>query len=130
MTQINQKLIVITRRDLSPGYQAVQSAHAAVDFQHQHPQLAKDWNTNSNYLIILSAKNEEQLKKYIWKFQKSELCHTVFREPDIGNEITAICVQPSEKTRKLTCHLPLALSEYFNDPLTENQENYSYITNS
>ena len=94
------------------------AAHAAVDFQHQHPQIAKDWHKNSNYLIILSVKNEEQLKKYIWKFQRADLCHVVFREPDIGNEITAICVQPSEKSRKLTSHIPLALREYFNEPLT------------
>jgi peptidyl-tRNA hydrolase len=87
----------------------VQATHAAVDFQHQHPQIAKDWNTQSNYLIILSVKDEEHLKKYIHKFQRADLCHVVFKEPDIGNEITAICVQPSEKTRKLTCHLPLAL---------------------
>ena len=118
MTQVNSKLIVITRRDLSPGYQAVQASHAAVDFQHQHPQIAKDWNKNSNYLIILSVENEEQLKKLIWKFQKSNLCHTVFREPDIDNQITAICVEPSEKTRKLTAHLPLALTE-FNDSVTK-----------
>lgn len=95
----------------------VQAAHAAVDFQHQHPQLAKEWNTNSNYLIILAVENEEKLKKYIQKFQKAKLCHVVFKEPDIGNEITALCVQPSEMSRKLTCHLPLDLKE-FNEQLT------------
>ena len=118
MTQINQKLIVITRQDLSPGYQAVQAAHAAIDFQHQYPQIAKDWNKNSKYLIILSVENEEKLKKYIRKFQNANLYHVVFKEPDIGNEITAICVQPSEKSRKLTAHLPLALKGYFNKVLT------------
>jgi hypothetical protein len=33
----------------------------------------------------------------------------VFREPDINNEITAIAVEPSEKSRKLCSNLPLAL---------------------
>jgi peptidyl-tRNA hydrolase len=95
-----------------------QSAHAAIDFQHQHPEIAKNWNRNSNYLIILSVENEERLKKYINKFKKAKLCHTIFREPDIGNEITAICVQPSEDTRKLTSHLPLALKNTLTNTLT------------
>lgn len=111
MTQINQKLIIITRRDLHPGYQAVQSSHAGIDFQHQHPEIAKQWNKESNYLIILSVANEEQLFLYLEKFNFHNIKTTVFREPDIGNEITAIAVEPSEKTRKLTSKLPLALKE-------------------
>lgn len=89
-----------------------QSAHAGIDFQHQHPQIAKDWNENSNYLIILSVENEEKLKQYIYKFQKHNLCHTIFREPDIDNEITAVCVEPGERSQKLTSNILLALKEF------------------
>jgi peptidyl-tRNA hydrolase len=95
-----------------------QAAHAGIDFQHQHPEIAKDWNRNSNYLIILSVENEAELQKYIYKFNHYGLCHTVFREPDIDNQITAVCVQPGERTSRLTSHLPLALGEYINAPLT------------
>ena len=109
--QINDKLIVITRRDLHPGYQAVQAAHAAVDFQHQHPEIAKKWNSQSNYLIILSVKNEEQLSLLLKKAKFKELKHTVFREPDIGDEITAIALEPGDRAKKLTNRLPLALKE-------------------
>lgn len=112
MTQINQKLIIITRRDLHPGYQAVQSSHCGIDFQHQHPKIAKQWNDNSNYLVILSVENEEQLLLFLEKFKKHNLKTTIFKEPDIGNEVTAIAVQPSEKSKKLTSNLPLALKEY------------------
>ena len=111
MKQINQKLVIITRRDLSPGYQAVQASHAGIDFQHQHPEIAKQWNKESNYLIILSVENEDQLSLYLEKFKFYNIKTTTFREPDIGNEITAIAVEPSEKTRKLTSKLPLALKE-------------------
>ena len=110
--QINQKLIIITRRDLHPGYQAVQSSHAGIDFQHQHPEIAKQWNKQSNYLIILSVENEEQLLLFIEKFKYFDIKTTIFREPDIGNEITAIAAEPGEKTKKLTAKLPLALKEY------------------
>ena len=112
MKQVHQKLIIITRRDLHPGYQAVQSSHAGIDFQHQHPEISKQWNTKSNYLIILSVENEEQLSLFIKKFKYHNLKTTVFREPDIDNQITAIVVEPGEKSKKLTSNLPLALKEY------------------
>ena len=89
----------------------LQSAHAGIDFQHQHPEIAKQWNKESNYLIILSVENEEQLSLYLEKFKFYNIKTTAFREPDIGNVITAIAVEPSEKTRKLTSKLPLALKE-------------------
>ena len=109
--QVNQKLIIITRRDLHPGYQAVQSSHAGIDFQHQYPEIAKQWNEQSNYLIILSVENEVQLLKYLRKFKMYDLKTTTFREPDIGNQITAIAVEPSERSKKICSNLPLALKE-------------------
>lgn len=36
-----------------------------------------------------------------------DIKHTVFREPDLNNEITAVCFEPSEKSRKLTSSLRL-----------------------
>ena len=111
MTQINQKLVIITRQDLHPGYQAVQSAHAGIDFQHEYPEIAKQWNKQSNYLIILSVENEEQLFLCLEKFNYYNLKTTAFREPDIGDELTAIAVEPSPRTKKLTSKLPLALKE-------------------
>lgn len=111
MTQINQKLIVITRRDLSPGCQAVQAAHAAIEFQHEHFKIAKQWNSESKYLIFLSVQNEQSLLILLEKIQKHGLKYSVFREPDINNEITAIAMEPSDKSKKLCSNLPLALKE-------------------
>jgi hypothetical protein len=39
---------------------------------------------------------------------------SVFREPDIGNEITAIAIQPGETSKKLVRNLPLGLKEFKN----------------
>lgn len=52
------KLFVIVRNDLPMNVQAVQAAHAAIDFQHLHKKTAEDWKTASNTLAILSAKDE------------------------------------------------------------------------
>jgi len=89
----------------------VQSSHAGIDFQHQYPEIAERWNKESNYLIILSVENEEQLLLYLQKFDFYNIKTTTFREPDIGNKITAIVAAPGEKTRKITKKLPLALKE-------------------
>lgn len=111
MSQVNQKLITITRRDLDPGYQAVQAAHAAIEFQHEHPTVSKSWNEQSKYLIFLSVHDEQQLINYIDKFKKHDLKYTTFKEPDIGNQITAVAVEPCELSKKLCSNLPLMLKE-------------------
>ena len=112
MKQANQKLIVITRRDISPGYQAVQSAHAAIEFQYEHPEIAKEWNTNSKYLIFLSVENEEALQRLLQKIQIRNLKYSTFFEPDIGNQLTAVALEPGQLSEKLVSNLPLTLREY------------------
>ncbi len=109
MLQNNSKLVVVTRQDLSPGLQAVQSAHSAIDFLFKHPELAKEWHTVSNYLIFVSAKDEKELEFLSEKCKLKKVIHTVFRESDLENQITAICLEPSEQTQKLISSFPLTL---------------------
>lgn len=107
-TQINNsKLRVITRRDLPVSYQAVQSGHAGIQFQHEHPELATDWHTNSNYLIFLTTENENSLKEFIKKADSKNITISIFREPDIDNEITAIAIEPCDNSRRMCGSLPL-----------------------
>ena len=94
--------------------QSVQSAHAAIDFQHEHPELAKEWQTKSNYLAFLTVADEEQLIKLISKAILTGIKHTIFREPDIDNQITAVAFEPSEASRKLTSSCPLLGKEAIN----------------
>jgi hypothetical protein len=54
------------------------------------------------------------LIKLIDKFNENGLRVSIFREPDIDNQITAIAVEPSNITRKLTSNLPLMLKELNN----------------
>jgi hypothetical protein len=90
----------------------VQACHAAIEFQHEHPEIAKQWNTHSKYLVFLSVENEQELYKYLEKIQFYELKYTTFFEPDIGNQLTAIALQPDKLSYKITSNLPLALKEY------------------
>lgn len=108
MMQINnEKLVIVTREDLSLGYQAVQAAHAAIDFTFEHPNRAGPWHKESNYLVILSLKNEKQLELLIRRCEDLNLKFTIFREPDIDNEITALAIEPSLVTQKLVSKIPL-----------------------
>ena len=88
-TQI-KKLITVTREDLAPGYQAVQAAHSAIKFQHDFPRISKRWNKYSQYLIFLSIKDESSLQDLIDIAIQKKIKHTIFREPDIDNEITSV----------------------------------------
>ena len=94
-----------------PAIQSVQSAHAAIQFQHEHPSVSRNWMKHSQYLIFLSVSDKTTLIELIDKFNENGLRMSIFREPDIDNQITAIAVEPSDITRKLTSNLPLMLKE-------------------
>lgn len=102
---------MVVRQDLPLSYQGVQGAHAAIDFQHQHPELAKEWQTKSNYLIFLSVKDESSLERLMNKADQRSIIYTPFHEPDIGNELTAVAFEPSDVSKKLLSNLPLMKKE-------------------
>lgn len=111
MTQINQnsKLIIITRSDLEPGAQAVQSSHAAIQFIYDHPEIAKQWYNVSNYLVLLSVKNQKELLDLVDIFNQRGIHISKFYEPDLGNELTSIAIEPTSRARRLVNSLPLLL---------------------
>jgi len=63
-------------------------------------------------LAVLSVNDEKELLELISKLEKSNIKFSVFREPDIDDEITSICIEPSDKSRRITSSLPLLLKEY------------------
>lgn len=102
-------MYVITRQDLAPGYQAVQSIHAAIQFKFEHPEVSKNWFEQSNYLGLLSVADEQELISLIEQASQKGIKFSVFREPDINDQITAVALEPGNKSKKLCSHLKLAL---------------------
>lgn len=100
---------MITRADLDPGYQAVQSLHAGIQFAMEHTEIHKEWFEQSNYLGLLSVANELELTKLIDKAKSQGIALSIFREPDIDDQITAIALAPSIQSKKLCSNLKLAL---------------------
>lgn len=107
-TQV-EKLRVVVRKDLHPSYQAVQAAHAGIQFQHEYPEIAKHWHETSNYLVNLSANDEDHLNRLIDKAYSKDIKVSIFREPDIDNQITAVAFEPSDESRRMLSHLDLSL---------------------
>lgn len=94
---------------MDPGYQAVQSMHALRQFTAEHPDIDKAWFEQSNYLGLLSVQNEEELVRLLADANERGIETSVFREPDIDNQMTAIALSPGPKSKKLCSRLPLAL---------------------
>ena len=116
----------MVRRDLSPAYQAVQSGHALIEFCLEHNDIANSWHKNSNYLAYLSVKDELELLFLIDKAQSRGIIVSIFREPDIDNQVTAIAIEPSTEARRLCRNLPCALKEC--DVIGIDKNNYKKQT--
>jgi hypothetical protein len=82
-----------------------------MQFAMEHPDINKVWYENSNYLGFLSTTDEPALVQLIEQAIIHNIQFSVFREPDIGNQITAIALAPSPKSKKLCSKLKLALKE-------------------
>ena len=109
MTQIKEgdKLFVITRRDISSGYQAAQGCHALTEFFLEYPDLTKSWHDNSNYIAILAVESEGKLIKLFEKVKARGVRCSGFCEPDMNNQLTAIVLEPGRDSKRLTGRIKL-----------------------
>jgi hypothetical protein len=89
----------------------VQTAHSVAEFAHQFPNHFEDWNRQSKYMISLSVDNEESLIDLYDKLKYYGANVVAFYEPDIDNQMTAICYYGTPEMRRYTQKLDLALDE-------------------
>ncbi len=89
----------------------MQSIHAAIQFAMEHPDTNKEWFEKSNYLGFLSVSNEAELLGLAEKANSLGIECSIFREPDVDNQATAIAIAPGNKSKKLCSNLKLALKE-------------------
>lgn len=102
------KLYLVTRNNLSVGYQIAQTAHAVAEFIKQNPEAADRWYEISNSIICLEVEDGAALSALQEDAVRQGLSVTEFREPDLGDEITALAFSPSEKTRKFLSNVRCA----------------------
>lgn len=114
--RFNQKLYLISRRDLPPGAQAVQACHAFREFIARHPNLESEWYNRSNHLCFLSVQDENELVEIMKAAVERKFRWAAFQEPDFNMAYTAVALEPSDEVRAFCANLPLALVEF-----TENE---------
>jgi peptidyl-tRNA hydrolase len=103
------KLYVIVRNDLEPpGLQGAQMVHAAKLFGVEHPREDVDWYENSNNVVLLQVPSKEELVELAYKATCAGLPVSIFREPDVNDEPTAIALL-GRGAKRLVSSLPLAL---------------------
>ena len=96
------KLYIIVKKTLSAGLKAAQACHAMHAFTQAYPDITKEWEEHNN-IVILQHDDPGDLGEVL---EAMELALVRFYEPDLGGQLTAICVEPS--ARKHLTKLPLA----------------------
>jgi hypothetical protein len=94
-----KKLYVLIRKDLSASQQAVQAGHAVAEYLLNGFNEAA-WDNGT--LVYLGVKNLMHLNKWMIKLDDRDIKYAVFREPDIGDQPTALATtEGSDLFRKL-----------------------------
>lgn len=101
-------MYLVTHGNLSAGYQIAQVAHVMAEYALNHHSSAKYWHHLSNSLIVLEAKDARALSDLQEKAKSRGINVQEFREPDLGDEITALAFAPGKATKRLLSNLPLA----------------------
>lgn len=105
------KLYVLVRQDLNPGYQIAQSIHAKDQFTHIFPSIERKWYFESNTIVVLGVRNEQELNAFSFLAKENGLAYSLFFEPDI-NENTALAIEPGEITTEIVQNLRPAIRGY------------------
>ena len=77
----------MVRRDLPLAQQSVQAIHAAVESSRRFPIPPSH---DHPHLVLLSVADETELLETCDKLRLRGVGHVSYREPDMGNEMTAI----------------------------------------
>lgn len=76
---------------MSAGQRGIQAAHATAQYIIDYnPHQMGLWANGS--IINLGLGSEKSLRKWIKKLSDLNIAHSIFREPDIGNQITSIAI--------------------------------------
>jgi len=85
-------MYVLVRNDLASTYKNVQGAHALARFASEHPKEFKEWDNTT--LVFLGIPNLREMR--IWHiklstmFRQRKRIYSIFYEPDLDDQITAI----------------------------------------
>lgn len=85
------------------------------EFEKQHKLQYEDWYKISRTIVLLSVDSLAELELLSERFKMDNIVFSEFREPDLEDALTSLCVLSSEKVRKICKNLPLGLSEFLTE---------------
>lgn len=93
-----EKVYVVGRADLAPGLRAAQMLHAFHTWVVENPEPEMKWRKESNTIVMLEVPDRKALLDLYHRcLDRSEPGWEFWCEPDLKNEMTAICLGPSHK---------------------------------
>jgi len=104
--ETHQKLYIVVRADLSQGLKLAQACHALRAFGARHPEIDREWFERSNNIAVLVVPDEQKLRELLELTESRGLAVAPFLEPDLGDQMTALALEPSAK--RFLRRLPLA----------------------
>lgn len=106
------RMYVVVRQDLAAGAQIAQAIHAFREFVEFHPSEEQNWYKLSNTIVVLGCRDENELMTLRKGAVDQHIKFSMFREPDMNNQVTAIAFEPGQKTSDYLRHLNLAGSKH------------------
>jgi hypothetical protein len=97
------KLYIVLEKALASGLKIAQACHALRAFTGEYPHLDQYWFHESNNIVVLQ---QDDIPSLADKLEEKGYRLSRFFEPDLDNELTAICVEPA--AWKQLSNLPLA----------------------
>jgi hypothetical protein len=100
---MSDRLYVILDANLSPGLKMAQGIHAAKLFERGYPELEQQWYEESNNIVVLEHEDLDDIAR---ELEQLGYKLSRFHEPDLDDQLTAICVEP--KAWRLLSSIKLA----------------------
>lgn len=102
----------MTHEQLRAGQQTAQVAHALADFARRRGDAFKQWHDHSNYIIALQVKSPLALEELYSRAHADGFDLIPFREPDLGDQLTALAFVPSKAVKPYLSSLRLAGTDF------------------
>jgi len=94
---------VIVKKTLNAGLKAAQAIHAFRAFVGEYPHIEEFWHREHNNIVVLQL---DDVPAKAQELEEAGYRLSRFHEPDLGDELTAICVEP--EAWRLLSNIPLA----------------------
>ena len=101
------KLFVVVDQALPPGARLAQAVHGALAFAAEHPEVERAWRERSNTVAVLAC-DGGRLPLLLERAEIDAVPVATFREPDLGDRMTAVVLGPGARSRRLVRNFPLA----------------------